>query len=44
MMKLRAVPEEVAETSQPRIGHPPREKKIAGDGMQLLTVVGYGKH
>jgi len=44
MMKLKAVPEDVAETSQPRTWHQPRGEKIAGDEMQLLTVVGYGKH
>jgi len=41
MMKLRAVPEDVAETSQPRTWHQPRGEKTAGEEVQLLTVVGY---
>ena len=43
-MKPRAVPEHVAETYQKRTWHQPRGEKIAGDEVQLLTVVGYGKY
>ena len=44
MMKLRAVLEDVAKTSQPNTCHQPRGEKIAGYEVQLLTVVEYGKH
>ena len=44
MMKLGALPEDVAKTFQPETWHQLRGEKIAGDEVQLLTVVGYGKH
>jgi len=44
MMKLRAVLEDVAKTSQPNTCHQPRGEKIAGDEVQLFTAVGCSKH
>ena len=44
MMKLRAVPGDVADISARKTRHQPRGEKIAGYEVQLLTVVGYGKH
>jgi len=44
MMKLRAIPEDVAKTSQPKTWHQPRGEKIAGDEVHSLTIVGYGKY
>ena len=43
MEKLRAVPEDVAKTSQPQTWHKPRGKHIAGTEVQNLHVVGYTK-
>jgi len=44
MLKLRAIPEDAADISQPRTWHQPRREKIAADEVQLLTVVGYANH
>jgi len=43
VMTLRAVPEDIADISAKKC-HQPRREKVAGDEVQLLTVVGYGKH
>jgi len=41
MMKVKAVPEDVAKTSQPQGWHLPRGEKIHGAEVQSLRVVGY---
>jgi len=43
MMKLRAVPEDVAKTSEPETWHQSRGEKIAGNEVQSLTLVGNGE-
>ena len=44
LVKLRAIPEDVAKPFQPKTWHQPRGEKIAGDEVKSSTVVGYGKH
>jgi len=45
MMKLRAVPGDVADISARKTRHQPRGEKFAGNEVHLLVaVVGYGKH
>ena len=41
LLKLSAVPEDVAKTSQPMTWHQPRGPKIKGTEIQKLSVVGY---
>ena len=45
MLHVKALPEDIAKTSQPQTWHEPRDKKIHGKAVQDLTVSGHSaKH